>query len=690
MLDALAEPSPPARARWPALAGAALAVALIAALGMLAATRIVDAERERDLRVWQMRIGLTAEARADSVAAWLERQRETGRGLAENQTLQLLLTDLAIAGGDRAQVTDEPAQTAFARSLLLVTAERTGFAGRAAPAIGANLPRDGGNFLAVLDQAGRAVVSTADQPAFDAGRAGTSLVATVHGPALLLSAPIAPIQGESGARPVGTVVARKDAARELWPLLSRPPAPERSAASVIVRRDGAALEFFGPAHDEATQPQARRVAADTIGLAEAWAARQPGGFAVLRDLREVEVLVTAREIAGSDWLLVHRVDRAEALADSDARLARLLLVLCLAAGVLALVLVAVWRHGASRRARAAADRAGALARRFEQQGRLLRLVTDSQPAGIFILDADARLRFANRRFADSVGGEEGAMLGKSLTALLGPAAAKRRESEAKAALASGAMRATVEREEGAGGLRVVRAEHVPLPRAAGESPGVLVVEEDVTEVVTERERRERNLRALVDALVGVVDRRDPFAANHSERVAAIAGAISTAMELEPVLVETAEIAGRLMNLGKALVPETLLRRDGALSDEEKREVRRSLQAGVDLLGGIEFNGPVVETLRQAQERHDGGGPHGLAGEAIPVTARVIAVANAFTAMVSPRAHRAGMAIDAALAALQAQAGGAIARRVVAALTHVLENRGGRARFAATPDAAAAQ
>ena len=219
---------------------------------------------------------------------------------------------------------------------------------------------------------------------------------------------------------------------------------------------------------------------------------------------------------------------------------------------------------------------------------------------------------------------------------------------------------------------------------------MLVVEEDVTEVVTERERRERNLRALVDALVGVVDRRDPFAANHSERVAAIAGAIAAAMELEPVLVETAEIAGRLMNLGKALVPETLLRRDGALSDEEKREVRRSLQAGVDLLGGIEFNGPVVETLRQAQERHDGGGPHGLAGEAIPVTARVIAVANAFTAMVSPRAHRAGMAIDAALAALQAQAGGAFDRRVVAALAHVLENRGGRARFAARPDVAAAQ
>jgi HD-GYP domain-containing protein (c-di-GMP phosphodiesterase class II) len=64
-----------------------------------------------------------------------------------------------------------------------------------------------------------------------------------------------------------------------------------------------------------------------------------------------------------------------------------------------------------------------------------------------------------------------------------------------------------------------------------------------------------------------------------------------------------------------------------------------------------------------------------------VTARVIAVANAFVAMISPRAHRAGIGIDAAVAGLLEQAGKAFDRRVVAALINALENRGGRERWA---------
>jgi HD-GYP domain-containing protein (c-di-GMP phosphodiesterase class II) len=72
----------------------------------------------------------------------------------------------------------------------------------------------------------------------------------------------------------------------------------------------------------------------------------------------------------------------------------------------------------------------------------------------------------------------------------------------------------------------------------------------------------------------------------------------------------------------------------------------------------------------------------LRGDAIPVTARVIAVANAFVAMISPRAHRAGIDLDAAVASLLQQAGDAFDRRVVAALINAIENRGGRERWAA--------
>ncbi len=154
------------------------------------------------------------------------------------------------------------------------------------------------------------------------------------------------------------------------------------------------------------------------------------------------------------------------------------------------------------------------------------------------------------------------------------------------------------------------------------------------------------------------------------------------MGLETVLVETAATAGRLMNVGKILVPTRILTKPGTLSPEEITQIRDSLQATADFLQGIEFAGPVVETLRQCQERWDGSGrPRGLAGENILPTARIVALANSFIAMISPRAHRSGLSVDEAVARLLAEVGKQFDRGTVAALLHYLDNKGGRAAVA---------
>ena len=180
----------------------------------------------------------------------------------------------------------------------------------------------------------------------------------------------------------------------------------------------------------------------------------------------------------------------------------------------------------------------------------------------------------------------------------------------------------------------------------------------------------------------MVDRRDPFAADHSARVAAVAVAVAGEMGLDDDQVETARIAGSLMNLGKILVPKELLTKRGKLTEDELKELRESILVSADLVQGIEFDGPVVETLRQLQECWDGSGyPRGLEGEDVIVTARVCAVANAFVAMVSARAWRRGLDQDQAAANLRASAGKAFDARVVAALVNYLENRGGREEWA---------
>ena len=102
----------------------------------------------------------------------------------------------------------------------------------------------------------------------------------------------------------------------------------------------------------------------------------------------------------------------------------------------------------------------------------------------------------------------------------------------------------------------------------------------------------------------------------------------------------------------------------------------------DLLDGIEFEGPVVETLRQLQEHWDGSGmPRGLKGEEILPMACVVAVANAFVGMVSARAYRPGLPLDAAARVLLEGAGAKFDRRPIAALINILDNRDGRTRWA---------
>ena len=692
MLDGI-DDSRPVNDRPPAaVIAAGLALLGAAAIGVLLVFRFVDDERDRDLRAWQARLAIVADTRAAAVNDWVDRQVATVGALADNASLQLYMTELSTAGGDPAQVNEGAAQAGYLRNLLDVAADRAGFtASVPARRLAATIQRPGSAGLALLGGDGRALVATPDLPQLegrlrDFVRSKTARAVldiypgAANAPTMAFIAPVVGVQADPGSKPIGWVLGVKEVADELYPLLARPPASEKSAESLLVRRDGAALDFISPLADGAA-PLSRKMAISTPNLAEAFAIDQPGGFGLRRDYRDVEVLVTGRAIAAVPWTLAHKVARAEALAESDARLNRLLAILLLIVAGVAAALLAVWRHGASRRAGEAAGRFRDLARRFEAQGRLLRLVTDSQPASIFIADEGGRIRFANRALAARVGAAVADLAGKTLAAVFGPAEGQRYAAGARDARAQHKMGAELCRVEEGGKTRVMRAEHIPLDGDTAAPGAVLVVEEDVTEVVTERERRERILRELVRALVTLVDRRDPYAAHHSQRVAAVARRIAEEMGLDRVAVETAEIAGNLMNVGKIMVPAPVLTRPGDLSDDELQQVRESLQAGADLLRGIEFDGPVVETLSQSQERWDGGGPHGLKGEAILLPARIVAASNAFVALVSARAHRPGLDFDAAMDTLLKETGSAFDRRVTAALISVLDNRGGRADWA---------
>ncbi|MEX2628334.1 MAG: HD domain-containing phosphohydrolase [Tistlia sp.] len=674
---------------------------LLAALaGVYWVFGFVEAQRQQELRVWQDRLALVAESRAAAVDEWLRGQRAEIAGLADNASLRLLLSELALAGGDLAAVTDLEGQRGYIDNLLTVTAERAGYAERSSqPAVGANLPSTVHAGLAALDADGRLVVATS---AFETGPVGGAAPRPNPAPSfrldpeaglrLRLVAPIYALQGEAApGREVGWLVAQRPAGERLRGLLRQPGLPAAGLETWLLRRQGAAVEYLL----EAAGAAGGLLAADTPELAGAAALAEPGGFGIRRGRDGGELLATSRRLAEAPLSLMVSVERAVALSESEARLGRLLTLLLLAIGLVGAGMAVLWRHGASRRARAAALAYRRTAQALAEQRDLLRLVTDSQPTAITILDEAGCYRFANRTAGLRAGLDSADLLGKELTAVLGPAAAQRTLALAAQARDSGqpvsdslriepaqaeatgteATGAEATGAEAAEQRRVYASDHIPVPRSAALGTAVLVVERDLTVEFRERARRERALNDLVEALVRLVDRRDPFAADHSQKVGRLAQRLAREMGLSEGDRETARIAGLLMNVGKIAVPEDVLTRKGGLSAEERRLVRDSLGASAELLQGIEFDGPVAETLRQARE---GAGTESAGARATLAPARILAVANAFVGMVSDRAWRDRLGVDEAIAEIMAGIGTRYDRGAAAALVGYLDNKGGRA------------
>mgnify|MGYP004004671115 CR=1 FL=1 len=118
-----------------------------------------------------------------------------------------------------------------------------------------------------------------------------------------------------------------------------------------------------------------------------------------------------------------------------------------------------------------------------------------------------------------------------------------------------------------------------------------------------------------------------------------------------------------------------------LTPEERSLLANAYLTTVDLIEGVTFDGPVVETIRQLGETWDGKGPLGLKGEEILVTARILGVANAFVGMISARAYRAAMPFRKVADILMQDTDTRYDRRPVSALVNFLENRDGMQRWA---------
>ena len=681
--------------------------------GVLAILSFVRSEKERTLRDWQIQMGLVVETRAAAVEGWLGSQFDILRSIASNESQKIYIDNLLDAA-----VPPEKKEGAegFLRNYLKRVAEQNGFV-TPPPAleINANVVREGIAGIAVVAPNGQVLVASEFLPALkedgfldvlkeNAARQRGLWNMRLDGegqPSLGFIVPIYPMDAKDNAKPIAYVVGLKQVAKELFPLMSQPGEILKSAENLIVQEkpgtSGNTVQYLSPRRlplPNGTKPMTADSPNDPANSASAFALSKPGGFQIRPSYGNVPSLVLGRKIAGTPWVVLRTADKEEALGPSEKRQQAMLIGFVLVLGLASISMATAWKHGAELRASAEAQRLKIAAERFTGFSKFLRVITDNQPTAIAAVDAGGKYSFANRTLAEAAGITTEEVSGKTMPAVIGPvraAAYQKINKQVIDELYPGwpadrtegkwqPQKGRFEFEEG-GKKKYTKTDHIPLRADRDHPPGVLLIEQDITEFITEREKRERMFRGLIDAFVKEVDGRQAESARtNGKLIAKLARGTAEEMGLTSMEAETAELAGELLNLGTVSLPQELLNKGGTRNEDEKRRLREAIVRSADLLSGLEFEGPVAEVIRQAQERVDGTGfPKKLQGDGILPAAKVVSAAKRLVDLIQGQEGQ-PQKLDSALRTILAEAGGPLDRAAVAALVAFLDNRSGRAKL----------
>ena len=200
------------------------------------------------------------------------------------------------------------------------------------------------------------------------------------------------------------------------------------------------------------------------------------------------------------------------------------------------------------------------------------------------------------------------------------------------------------------------------------------VEQRTIEIEQEKERLRDLSVGVVDALVTAMEAKEPFYRGQSGRVADLAAAIAREMGLDAETVDQIRLAGRLRDVGRIGVRESVLNKAGTLTDKELEHIREHLLISVEILAPLEHLGPVITFVQDHHERWDGAGyPRGLRGAEISIGGRILAAADAYNAITSPRPHRAPMTAERAATFMETLSGTLLDPDVFRALRRVMRS-----------------
>ncbi|MBE9502286.1 MAG: HD domain-containing protein, partial [Chloroflexi bacterium] len=182
-----------------------------------------------------------------------------------------------------------------------------------------------------------------------------------------------------------------------------------------------------------------------------------------------------------------------------------------------------------------------------------------------------------------------------------------------------------------------------------------------------------NVENAIIALATAIEAKDPYTEGHVERVASYALTLGKEVRLAPWELRALHKAAILHDVGKIGVDESILLKPGSLTEEEFNQLKTHTIIGERICRPLGRNRLILEVIRHHHERYDGKGyPDGLAGEDIPIAARIMAVVDAYDALTSDRPYRARRSQEQAVEILKQEAGKQFDPKIATAFISLLE------------------
>ena len=458
--------------------------------------------------------------------------------------------------------------------------------------------------------------------------------------------PVAATGGESGASPVGVLLMSLPANERFGRFLETSPWFDKleryhlvsgSAPGGIVSLDGsgtAALATY------ASVPGPSQTFAPAAGLAGA------------QNVYSISV-----DIDQSPWRIVAEVPTQAALAPLQGDRQTLIALSMGLVTFLFLLMLAFWLNQTRQFNEALAEQHEAAALRIDAQRQLLERINESISEGIALKGLDGRYTVANPAFAKLTGRDASDIVGQTSGEIFDADTAARLSTR-EAAISSGDAGYSVlqSRLPTADGDALVDIVPVPLANREGGSGGFLTVVHDRTQERQAAMRREQAAAQTIVAYMKAVELSDPYLHGQSAFVGDLSKNLAERIGLDADEIETTTICASLFQIGKLFVPQEILRKTDPLSEAETAILRKHVSHLERMLDGLDFGFPVQSTVVRMYERLDGSGyPAGIRDQDIGRPARVLGLADAFCALVRPRAYRPANSPQRALDILSSEA-----------------------------------